>query len=160
QTTIYKPYKPSIMKFLLTTLLTVFSLVSTTLHASDETKVSAAIISSFNTSFKNASEVKWSETQHFFKADFSMNGQYATAYYDATASLIAVTRNITSFQLPITLQTKLKTSYENHWISDLFELSDDNGTAYYVTVENGDEKLTLKSTGTNEWSVYKRQRKC
>lgn len=148
------------MKFLLATLITVFSLVSTTSHASDDTKVSAAIIASFNTSFKNASEVKWSQTQNFYKAEFSLSGQYVTAYYDATASLIAVTRNVSSFQLPITLQTKLKISYENHWISDLFELSDDNGTAYYVTLENGDEKLTLKSTGTNDWSLYKKQRKC
>jgi len=147
------------MKLLLATLITVFSLVSTKSHASDEVKVSAAVLASFNTSFKNASEVKWNVSENFYKAEFSMSGQYVIAYYDATASLIAVTRNISSFQLPITLQTKLRTSYESHWISDLFELSDDNGTNYYVTVENGDEKLTLKSTGTNEWNVYKKQRK-
>jgi hypothetical protein len=64
--------------------------------------------------------------ENFYKAEFAMSGQYVTAYYDATANLIAVTRNVSSFQLPITLQTKLKTSYESHWISDLFELSDDN----------------------------------
>ena len=147
------------MKLLLATLITVFSLVSTKSQASDEVKVSAAVLASFNTSFKNASEVKWNVSDNFYKAEFSMSGQYVTAYYDATASLIAVTRNVSSFQLPITLQTKLRTSYESHWISDLFELSDDNGTSYYVTVENGDEKLTLKSTGTNEWNVYKKQRK-
>jgi hypothetical protein len=88
-----------------------------------------------------------------------LNGQYVAAYYDATANLIAVTRNISSFQLPVTLQNKLKASYESYWISDLFELSDDNGTAYYVTVEDGDSKITLKSTGANEWSVFQKQRK-
>ena len=148
------------MKLLLATLITVYSFVSTKSHASDEIKVSAAVLASFNTNFKNASEVKWNISENFSKAEFSLSGQYVTAYYDATANLIAVTRNVSSFQLPITLQTKLKTSYESHWISDLFELSDDNGTSYYITVENGDEKVTLKSTGINEWSVYKKQRKC
>jgi len=148
------------MKLLLATLITVFSLVSTKSNASDEIKVSAAVLASFNTSFKNASEVKWNVSGNFYKAEFSINSQYVTAYYDATAGLIAVTRNISSFQLPITLQTKMKASYDSYWISDLFELSDDNGTSYYVTVEDGDAKITLKSTGTNEWSVYKKQRKC
>lgn len=147
------------MKFLLATLMTVFSLVSTKSHASDEVNVSAAVISSFKSSFKNASEVAWKMSSNFYKADFSLNGQYVAAYYDATANLIAVTRNINSFQLPISLQSKLKASYETYWISDLFELSDDNGTTYYVTVENGDSKITLKSNGTSNWSTYQKQRK-
>lgn len=148
------------MNFLLATLITVFSLVSTTSHATDNTEVSAAVLASFNSSFKNASEVSWKTTgNNIYKADFSLNGQYVTAYYDATANLIAVTRNISSFQLPVTLQAKLKASYEDYWISDLFELSDDNGTHYYVTIEDGDSKITLKSSGTSEWSTFQKQRK-
>lgn len=147
------------MKFLLATLISLFSLVSTTSHASDEVTVSAAVVSSFKSSFKNASEVNWKMSGNFFKADFTLNGQYVAAFYDANANLVAVTRNISSFQLPITLQNKLKSSYESFWISDLFELSDDNGTSYYVTVEDGDSKVTLKSVGANEWSVFQKQRK-
>jgi hypothetical protein len=147
------------MKLLLATLISLFSLVSTNANATDEINVSSAVVSSFKSSFKNASEVAWKMSGHLYKADFSLNGQYVAAYYDATANLIAVTRNISSFQLPVTLQNKLKASYESYWISDLFELSDDNGTAYYVTVEDGDSKITLKSTGANEWSVFQKQRK-
>ena len=147
------------MKFLFATLITVFSLVSNQSHATDDVNVSAAVVSTFKSSFKNASEVSWKVTGQYYKADFSMNGQYVAAYYDVSANLIAVTRNISSFQLPITLQSKLKTNYESYWISDLFELSDDNGTNYYVTVEDGDSKITLKSNGTTDWSVYQKQRK-
>src|SRR5687768_6091486 len=143
------------MKLLLATLITVFSLVSTTSNATEKPattgnpEVSAAVLASFNASFKNASEVNWKATaSNMFKADFSMSGQYVTAYYDATANLVAVTRNIPSTQLPVTLQATLKASYEEYWISDLFQLSDDNGTSYYVTVEDGDHTITLKSSGT------------
>ncbi|RYE14114.1 MAG: lipoyl(octanoyl) transferase [Rickettsiales bacterium] len=125
------------MKFLLATLISLFSLVSTTSHASDEVNVSSAVISSFQASFKNASEVTWKVTGNYFKANFVLNEQYVSAFYGETGNLVAVTRNISSFQLPITLQTKLKDAYSNYWISDLFELSDDNGTSYYVTVEDG-----------------------
>ena len=148
------------MKFLLATIISLFSLVSTNANATDEINVSSAVVSSFKSSFKNASEVAWKMSGNLYKADFSLNGQYVAAYYDASANLIAVTRNVSSFQLPITLQNKLKANYESYWISDLFELSDDNGTSYYVTVEDGDSKITLKSSGSNEWTVFQKQRKC
>jgi len=146
------------MKFLLVLITAALSLTNTKASASNEIEVSAAVLASFNSSFKNASEVAWKNAGNYYKADFALNGQYVSAYYDATATLIAVTRNISSFQLPITLQTNLKQSYEAYWISDLFELSDDNGTTYYVTVESGDAKVTLKSSG-NSWTVYQKQRK-
>ena len=87
-----------------------------------------------------------------------MNGQFITAFYDAAANLVAVTKNISPLQLPVTLQASLKNSYCDYWISELFELSNENGTSYYVTVEDGDSKLTLKSSGTN-WTTYKKSRK-
>jgi hypothetical protein len=147
------------MKFLLVAITVVLSITNTKASASDDIKVSAAVLSSFNSSFKNVSEVAWKTSGNYYKADFAMNGQYVTAYYDAAATLVAVTRNISSFQLPVTLQAALKKSYEAYWISDLFELSDENGTSYYVTVENADAKITLKSTPVNEWSIYKKSRK-
>lgn len=156
---INKPYKSNVMKFLLVAITVVLSLTNTKAQATDDIKVSAAVLSSFNSAFKNVSEVVWKTAGNYYKADFSFNNQYVQSYYNADATLIAVTRNITSFQLPVTLQASLKKSYEAYWISDLFELSDDNGTAYYVTIENGDSKITLKSITANEWSVYKKGRK-
>lgn len=147
------------MKLVLVAITALLSITNLKASASDEIKVSAAIMASFNSSFKNASEISWKYAGNYYKADFALSGQYVTAYYDVTAKLIAVTRNISSLQLPITLQTNLKNEYEAFWITDLFELSDDDGTTYYVTVENGDSKITLKSTSVNEWSVYQKTRK-
>lgn len=147
------------MKFLLIAFTALLSVTNTKANPNDDIKVSAAVVASFNSAFKNAADVKWNTAGAFYKADFTVNSQYVTAYYDAAATLIAVTRNVNSFQLPITLQTKLKASYEAYWISDLFELSDESGVSYYVTVENADGKVTLKSTG-NEWTVFKKQSKC
>ena len=147
------------MKFLVVTLISLFSLLSTRSNASDDVNVSSAVVAAFQSSFKNASEVSWKVSGDYYKADFVMNSQYISAFYDQAGALVAVTRNINSFQLPITLQTKLRDSYGTYWISDLFELSDDNGTTYYVTIENGDSKITLKSYGTSDWSTFKKQRK-
>jgi hypothetical protein len=158
KTKIKKPYKPKVMKFLLVALTAVFSLFSTSSNAKD-VKVSSVVLQSFNSSFENASEVKWSASNNYYKAEFNFNGQYISAYYEAGGCMIAATKNITSVQLPFSLQQSLKKNSENFWISELFELNDDSGTSYYVTLENGDTKVVLKSNSTRGWETYQKHRK-
>lgn len=145
------------MKFILFTLTALLSFGSLKSDA-QEIQVSTAVINAFQHAFKNASEVEWKDGGSFYKADFNLNGQYATAFFNTDAKLMAVTKNISPVQLPITLQNNLKTAYEEYWISELFELSDESGTSYYATVEDGESKITLKSFGNN-WSTFKKSRK-
>jgi len=145
------------MKRFLITLTVLFSLISMSSFASDS-KVDSRVLKSFETSFKNATEVDWTVTNNFYKAKFSLNGQYVAAYFDGSGNMIAITRNISSTQLPISLQTNLKNNYEGFWISDLFEVANEEGTTYYVTVENADTKLILKSSNS-DWVTYQKERK-
>lgn len=147
------------MKRLVLTLTIALSMISFSSFAKFDPVVNPAALESFNSSFKNATEVNWTITATYAKADFAMNGQYVAAYYDITGKLIALTRNISSLQLPITLQASLKNSYENYWISDLFEVANDEGTSYYITVENADTKIVLKSSAGSDWTTYKKIRK-
>ena len=144
------------MKVLFVTLTALFSLFTTKSHA-DDGNVSATVLRSFNSTFVNASEVKWSTNDKFYKADFSFNCQYVSAYFDADGELIATTKNITSLELPIKLQASLKKDYQNGWISDLFEYSDASGTSYFITIENADTKIVLKSDGISAWNTFQKQ---
>ncbi|NTS39356.1 hypothetical protein HRG84_00435 [Flavisolibacter sp. BT320] len=140
--------------FILTALLSLGSLQSD----AQEIQVSTAVSNAFHHAFKNASQVEWKDGGNFYKADFVLNGQYVTAFFNTDAKLMAVTKNISPVQLPITLQNNLKTAYDEYWVSELFELSDESGTSYYVTVEDGESRITLKSFGNN-WSTFKKSRK-
>lgn len=145
------------MKRLIVTLtLALFTLSS---FANDETTVSPKALESFKSSFKNASEITWSVTENYFKANFLMNGQYVSAYYSAEGEMMALTRNISSTQLPLSLQASLKKNYDGYWISDLFEMANEEGTSYYITLENADTKQVLKSTANSDWSSFKKLRK-
>ncbi len=145
------------MKRLLVTLTIALSLVSLSSFANGE-DVSPRAVKSFNKSFKNATEVKWTVTDNYFKADFALNGQYVSAFYNEDGSMIALTRNLSSLQLPIALQADLKSNYNCYWISNVLEVANEEGTSYYITLETGDEQLTLKSSG-DSWSNFKKQRK-
>lgn len=121
--------------------------------------ISPEAVKSFEQTFTNASNIVWTVKPDFYKVDFILNTQAITAFYNTEGKLTAVTRNITSFQLPLVLQTEIRKEYANYWITDLFELSNDNGTAYYLTVENADNKIVLKSVSNAEWSTYSKIRK-
>jgi hypothetical protein len=145
------------MKRLLVTLTIALSFISLSSFANGE-DVSPMAIKSFNSSFKTATEVKWTVTDTYFKADFALNGQYVSAYYDAEGNMKALTRNISSLQLPIALQADLKKNYDSYWISDVLEVANEEGTSYYITLETADTQLILKSN-SDSWNTFKKQRK-
>jgi hypothetical protein len=121
--------------------------------------ISNEITTSFNKDFVSATNVSWNKQKDFTKATFTMNNQVMFAYYDESGNLIASARNILSEQLPINLMNDLKKGYGNYWISELFEMDRDGQASYYITLENADETLILKSSSSNSWSTYKRSKK-
>jgi hypothetical protein len=113
----------------------------------------------FKTTFATASDVTWSYSNNLYKASFILNGQYATAFYNAEGGFLGITRHISSAQLPLTLQTALKTEHKDKWVTELFEFSTEDGVQYYITLENADQKLVLKASNGSLWSQFQKLRK-
>lgn len=116
------------------------------------------VLKGFQKKFGTATEVSWTSAMAYHKAEFWYNGQYITAYFDASGNLLSATRNILSTQLPVLLESNLKEGYAGYWITSIVEFSSEEETAYYTVVENADQCLVLKSTGT-AWTVSKRLNK-
>lgn len=121
--------------------------------------VSQQVVNAFKKDFSGAQDVSWESGKEFAKATFTMNDQVMFAYYSKEGELVAVTRNIISAQLPINLLADLKKSYGQYWITDLFEMAANNSTSYYITLQNGDQQLILKSKGTAGWEIFKKEKK-
>jgi hypothetical protein len=147
------------MKILIALATAAASLFINPSKAADKIDIAPAAVQSFKTTFAQASEVAWTVSNNLYKADFTLNGQFATVFYDEAGNLIATTRNISSMQLPITLQANLRNEYSSYWISDLFELTNTEGTTYYMTLQNNDTKLILKASSHKEWSLFQKSRK-
>ena len=139
-------------------LAMVFTL-STMYAFTGEEAVSKQAVSNFTTQFKGATAPNWTAGKNYYKVAFSLNAQKLFAYYNIDGDFIAVSRYISSFQLPLYLQTSLKNDYSKYWVTDLFEMADNNETTFYVTVENADAKIVLKSTDGKAWSVFDRSKK-
>ena len=121
-----------------------------------EGNVDTKVLNAFSREFSGAQDVKWTTHDTYYKASFVYNGQYVYAFYKLDGEIMATTRNISSLDLPMNLQASLKRHHNGYWISDLFEISNNDGTSYYITMENAGSKVVLKSTSDGNWSVFKK----
>lgn len=145
-------------KSIVTAALCLMVGLSTT-FANIKEAVNEKVMNSFKKEFVGAQEVNWENGRTYAKATFKLNDQILFAYYSQEGQLLAVTRNLVSGQLPINLLADLKKTYNGYWISDLFEISSDGATNYYVTLESADFIVVLKSAGSAGWEVFKKDRK-
>lgn len=122
--------------------------------------ISKNIVSSFNKQFSNARDIQWENQPNFVRAQFTINDMVLYAYFNKTGDLIAVTRFISSNQLPLILLSSLKNQYTaGFWISDLFEIESEAGTSYYATLQSADQTIILKSDGISGWTVFQKEKK-
>lgn len=139
-------------------ILTLAIAVSTLSAFAGEVKVSEKVLISFNAEFTTATDIEWTVAANYYMASFVYNEQHVFAYYGTEGELLGMTRYILQTDLPLSLQKEIKKNYVNYWISDLFEVSKNEGTSYFITLENADIKLVLKSSGGN-WSSFKKIKK-
>lgn len=140
-------------------IVTLALAVSTLGAFASDVEVNQKVLTAFNTEFNTARNVSWTSGENYYQATFSYNDKYLFAWYSADGELLGVSRYISPTDLPLSLQKNLKDNYEGYWISDLFEVSKNDGTSYFVTLENADTKLVLKTSDTYSWSFYKKVKK-
>ena len=129
------------------------SFAATTTPNNEENQV---VLASFHKDFRTAEVMVVEAKKEYTKVTFKLNNLVLFAFYSENGDLIAVVRNILSSQLPIQLLMDLKQNHSNCWITDLFEIDSNGQINYYVTLENGDSQVTLRSTSSNNWETYHR----
>ena len=139
--------------------LALFLTIGTASFANNDETINQKAEQSFKKDFAQAKDVKWQKSGDLVKATFSLNDKVLFAYYNDGGELVAITRNITTDQLPIALLTSLKKNYSEYWVTDLFEMVSGGQSNYYITLENADHKVVLKSDDFANWTNYKKEKK-
>jgi hypothetical protein len=140
-------------------VLTMALTLSTSFAFTGEESINKKAVKAFKTEFAGATNAAWTEASNYYKVTFNLGDQQLLAYYSTSGEFMAVTRYISSFNLPLNLQGSLKKSWSNYWITDLFEIANQEGTSYYVTLETADSKIILKSTDGGNWSIQQKVQK-
>ena len=123
----------------------------------NETKMSPTVLQAFQATFENAQDITWEQVGVLYKASFVLDGRHNAAFYNSNGELVAVTRNLASTQLPKQLQASLKKEMQGRWIAELFVVSIEDEDTYYVTLQNAEGAVMLKSVSAKKWVVYQRE---
>ena len=141
------------MKKITITLVFIITLVGSVFAGNGEVK--NEILKAFTSRFANAKEVSWVRGLNFSKASFTCNGKWMYAYYDNSGKLLGIKQNIRPSQLPYYLQNLKQEKYSDYWITGLFELSNNQGYAYIMTIQNAEQTIVLKSKNGSDWNRHR-----
>ena len=109
---------------------------------------------SFHKDFHRASEVRWAVTNNYVMATFMLDKETLFAYYDYQGNLIGVIHHILTTSLPEEFQKDIKKHYSGYWVSELFQVTTEEGVYYFIELKNADETIVLSTEGTSGWHRY------
>jgi len=141
------------MKKIILSIAILLALTGTS-FAKTTTKINERVFASFKNDFHQASDVKWDVTSSYIMATFQLDRDIMYAYYDFQGNLIGLVHNILTSSLPVRLQKDIKKHYANYWVSELFQVTNDDGVYYYIQLKNADETIVLSTEGSNDWQRY------
>ena len=121
-------------------------------------EVDKHIRKAFEKEYAGAVNVTWYVFDDYIKVDFSFGGMQLAGFYSKDGRMLGVARNIYFSSLPLMLQIEQRKNYKDYWITGIYELSNGDGTRYYLTIENADSKIKIGSTGS-DWEVVKKYEK-
>ena len=137
-------------------IITLAVIISSFSAFATEEDVNPIVLNAFNKKFAGVKGAHWTSINGYYKATFIFNDQHVTAFYQTNGELLRLSKNISSLDIPISLQVKLKNNYSDYWISNLFEIANKEGTSYYITLEKADFQLVLKSIDVDRWTPFKK----
>ena len=124
-----------------------------------EKEVGKRVLRAFQKEFIGATDVQWRAYDDYTRVDFTFNNVPLVACYSSDGVRLALIRNIMFSSLPLALQFDLGKKYKDHWVSQLYELVNNGGTQYRLTLQSADQMIHLRSNGNDDWEVVKVEEK-
>jgi hypothetical protein len=146
------------MKKLLSLVAIVVAITTTSFANVDPVPTDKKFTEALTRHFKSAEGINWVQSAQVATATFQFNGQYISAHFDTDATLLGVSRNITTNDLPLSLRNKLASYLKTSWVTNAFEYASSDADSYYITLENADNTLILKGEA-GSFSVYRKTSK-
>jgi len=109
---------------------------------------------SFHRDFHKAAQIRSEVINQHVRVTFSQDNETKYAYYDFQGNLVGVVQHILTSSLPEDLQEYIGKHYSNYWVTELFQVSTDDGVYYYLQLTNADENIVLSTEGSNGWHLY------
>ena len=144
-----------------TNILAAFMLLfSVSSFAAGKEVVSPKVKAAFEKDFFSGANASWEKKEDFYFVTFKLNDVKTNAAYNEDGELVAVSRNISVSQLPLSITLALANNYKEFALPlQASEVNFEGQTAYYVTLENEKKVLRLKCFSNGQITVEKKTKK-
>ncbi len=131
------------MKKILFTALTAIS-IFTSAFARDKNIISSKVVTAFENEFQKATNVSWVAAPTFTQASFTIDGKKMNAFYDVTNEMIGTSHKADFENLSEKAKQRIAKKYSDYTITEVIAFQSQEENCYYVSAQNGLEKLILK----------------
>lgn len=122
--------------------------------AAGSSAINYNVATNFKTTFKGATDVQWTVKSDFVKATFVIDNQRVEAFYKPEGEMIGTATAVTIDQLPLSAKRSFAKKYSGYNVTEAIHFEGAEENAYYISAENGQEKVIIKVGENNQVSVF------
>lgn len=113
----------------------------------------------FNTIFKDADDVSWSDAGNDYEAFFTVDGIKTRALIDVKGNLIQTIRYYGAEKLSPLVLASIQSSYKGHDIFGITEVSNKNGVNYRIVLRDSKHYTHINANSAGETELVKRYKR-
>ena len=132
------------MKKICLSLSLMLAIAVATVAANDPTIISKEVQAAFKKEFPGTEVLTWNTVGEFFRATFLLDGRRTDAYFSEDGRLQGSVRYLFFNQVPLAVMTAVDKRYKNADVMEVYEITNDEGTAYRIMLESQEKKFRIK----------------
>jgi hypothetical protein len=107
------------------------------------TDVPSVVLSTFQTSFGNATDVEWELRDNLYKADFELSSVDHDVWLAADGTVKRLEKELRDKDLPTAIRSKIQTELGKFTIDEVTAISEGDKVSYEVDLESSSEDRTV-----------------
>ena len=121
--------------------------------------VSARVQKAFETTFTDAQNVVWTNTDSVYTVKFTQDGAATTVNYDEQGNFISSRRYYQNAKLPIDIQCKLQKQFSGKTVYGVTEIAFADNVFYFVKLEDATTWTSIRINNAREIEVLEKLNK-
>lgn len=106
-------------------------------------EVPSVVLSTFQTSFANATDVEWELRDNLYKADFEVSSVDHEIWIANDGTVKRVEKELTDKDLPVAIKNKIQAELGKFKIEDVTAITESNQVTYEVDLDSSSEERTV-----------------
>ena len=131
--------------------------VATSAFATEASKFpnTSIAVTSFNSAFKDATDVSWSQVGDLSKVSFVSEGVRMEGFYNMDGDMVGLAKGISIESLPVDAKRTFAKKYDGYLVKEVIQFDTPTEVAYYISADKGNQSVVFKVNSASRVSIFK-----